>query len=321
MISVIIPTYERTAKTRRAIVSVQNQIGLPAGDVEIVVVDDASPTPFTVEPETGPFAVRVVRMAANGGAAAARNFGVKSAAGDHIAFLDSDDVWLPDKLLRQSKRHAELVANGADPARLVITCGFFIANMANGTVEARFPIPAHSPDVFASGCWHCPGTTFFADRRVFELNGPMSTRLRRLEDLDWFLRFGLNGGVLETTETLIGAMIAPSGEAKYEVVREAVKLLRETYEAGQQEPSLSQAGAARLRAYCALELAVAAWSGSRFATALGHLAYSQWLVPRTRVALNRFWERQRVDDPSILKAFQDMAAGDEKPFCDNIAAA
>ncbi len=64
-------------------------------DLEIVVVDDASPEPATVEDDSR---IRLIRAPRNGGPAAARNMGAEAARGQIIAFLDDDDSWTPDRL-------------------------------------------------------------------------------------------------------------------------------------------------------------------------------------------------------------------------------
>jgi len=96
-VSVIIPTYNRAAMLREAIESVRQQT---VKDVEVLVVDDGSTdeTPRVVQ-EFGDF-VTYLRQD-NGGVAAARNRGIQAAHGHYIAFLDSDDLWLPHKLERQ----------------------------------------------------------------------------------------------------------------------------------------------------------------------------------------------------------------------------
>ncbi|GIX04738.1 MAG: hypothetical protein KatS3mg114_0607 [Planctomycetaceae bacterium] len=93
-VSVVIPTYNRAHLLPRAIQSaLQN---CRSGD-EILVVDDAS-TDNTAEvvQQYGP-PVHYLPVP-HGGAGAARNHGIEQARGDLVAFLDSDDEWLPDKL-------------------------------------------------------------------------------------------------------------------------------------------------------------------------------------------------------------------------------
>lgn len=70
-------------------------------DFEIVVADDDSTdrTADIVEQYSSP--VRLVRREENGGSAAARNTGIRAARGRYVAFLDADDLWLPEKLQRQ----------------------------------------------------------------------------------------------------------------------------------------------------------------------------------------------------------------------------
>ncbi len=97
-ISVVIPAYNAAPYVARAIESVLAQTVRPT---EVIVVDDASSdaTAQVVERYGPP--VRLLRRAANGGPAAARNTGIAAAQGEWIALLDADDAWLPRKLERQ----------------------------------------------------------------------------------------------------------------------------------------------------------------------------------------------------------------------------
>jgi glycosyltransferase involved in cell wall biosynthesis len=96
-ISVVIPTYNRAASLQEAIRSVLAQT-CPVN--EIIVVDDGSTdnTGELVRSMNG-----IVRYAyqENQGPSAARNRGIREAQGDWVAFLDSDDLWLPAKIERQ----------------------------------------------------------------------------------------------------------------------------------------------------------------------------------------------------------------------------
>ena len=101
-VSVVIPTYNRSRYLRHAVDSVLRQTY--PGDMEIIVVDDGS-TDDTQEVaklySTESKAVRYVRLAGNSGPSVARNTGIACAEGELVAFLDSDDEWLPHKLERQ----------------------------------------------------------------------------------------------------------------------------------------------------------------------------------------------------------------------------
>ncbi|HLH37701.1 MAG TPA: glycosyltransferase family 2 protein [Bryobacteraceae bacterium] len=98
--SVIIPTFNRAHLIRRALGSVLPQI---AAEDEVIVVDDGSSdaTEAVVRSLAHP-RVRYVRQA-NAGAGAARNRGVRESQGALVAFLDSDDEWLPGKLELQRR--------------------------------------------------------------------------------------------------------------------------------------------------------------------------------------------------------------------------
>lgn len=90
--SVIVPTYGRPDFLDEAIRSVLDQT---VDDLEVVVVDDASPVPPSVPDDPR---VRLVRRTTNGGAAAARNTGIAAARGRWLTFCDDDDLYLPHRL-------------------------------------------------------------------------------------------------------------------------------------------------------------------------------------------------------------------------------
>lgn len=96
-ISVIIPTFNRADLVVRAVRSVLDQTHSPR---EIIVVDDGS-TDDTASMVQEEFPGITHLYQSNSGVSSARNSGIKKAAGTWIAFLDSDDEWLPDKLSRQ----------------------------------------------------------------------------------------------------------------------------------------------------------------------------------------------------------------------------
>ncbi|MGI9405790.1 MAG: glycosyltransferase family 2 protein, partial [Hyphomicrobiaceae bacterium] len=96
IITVIIPAFGRPAQLLGAIESVRAQRIPPAHEVEILVVDDAS-TP-AIKLGATYRDVKIVRLARNAGPAGARKAGIEASEGEFLAFLDSDDRWLPDKL-------------------------------------------------------------------------------------------------------------------------------------------------------------------------------------------------------------------------------
>nr|WP_244428294.1 glycosyltransferase family 2 protein [Sinorhizobium fredii] len=103
-VSVVIPTYNRASLLRRALNSVAQQTAKPS---EVIIVDDCSETEILeqVNSIASDFSkllnVRLITNERNRGANHSRNKGISAATGHYIAFLDSDDLWLPRKLERQ----------------------------------------------------------------------------------------------------------------------------------------------------------------------------------------------------------------------------
>ena len=102
LVTAVVTTYDRPDYLRTAVRSVRDQT---YENLELVVVDDHSPTPAAETLDdvnlTGLAAVRIRRHDENRGANAARNTGIEAAAGEYVAFLDDDDQWVPEKIDRQ----------------------------------------------------------------------------------------------------------------------------------------------------------------------------------------------------------------------------
>ncbi|HEV7893315.1 MAG TPA: glycosyltransferase family A protein [Pyrinomonadaceae bacterium] len=105
LLSVVIPTWNRAHVVCEAVESALIQ---REGRVEVLVVDDGSTdgTAELIARRFGP-RVRLLRMTERAGVGAARNAGVRAAGGELIAFLDSDDVWLPGKLDAELRAFAQ----------------------------------------------------------------------------------------------------------------------------------------------------------------------------------------------------------------------
>ncbi len=97
-ISVIIPAYNAEATIARTLQSILAQTVLPH---EIIVIDDGSRDRTCQIVQTFVPHVKLIKQP-NAGPAAARNHGVRVATGEWIAFLDSDDAWVPEKLETQA---------------------------------------------------------------------------------------------------------------------------------------------------------------------------------------------------------------------------
>lgn len=103
LVSVITPSYNTCEYIIETIKSVQSQTYT---NWEMIIIDDCS-TDNTIEilnkylKESQEQRIRILRNAQNCGAAVSRNYALREAKGRWIAFLDSDDLWMPDKLEKQ----------------------------------------------------------------------------------------------------------------------------------------------------------------------------------------------------------------------------
>jgi len=182
-VSVIIPTYNRAHLIGRAIQSVLNQT---YQDFEIIVVDDGS-TDNTKEivKSLDDKRIRYIRHKENKGGGAARNTGIKAAIGEYIAFLDSDDEWLPEKLECQMK----VFKNAGSEVGVVYTGFIYIDELGEYTNGQHIPEKRGwiYEDILVE---NCVGTasTVLVKRKCFEKAGLFDENLPSCQDWEMWIR-------------------------------------------------------------------------------------------------------------------------------------
>ena len=191
-VSVVIPTYNRRATVRRAIDSVIAQTVKPA---EIIVVDDGS-ADDTAEMLIQAYgrSIRLIPQE-NGGASRARNTGITAATGAWVAFLDSDDVWEPEKLSEQlaALEGSRAILNytnyrylGREETDMFSAIGLVLEDHA-----AVFERPLELLTRWRGGGEHLSGT--LVGRQALLDAGLFDTRLRIAEDTKLFFSLARRG--------------------------------------------------------------------------------------------------------------------------------
>lgn len=189
LFTIVIPTYNRAAMIARTIASCLTQ---KCGDFEVLVVDDGSTddTRAVVEGIGDP-RVRYTRQL-NGGASAARNLGAELAKGRFLAFLDSDDEFLPDKL---SEMKAAIIRSGDDADTCVFYSRLIFDRGAGNEIqkpERAISIGERIADYLFAHDGMMQTSTLVVPRALF-LRVRFDTSLRTLEDLDLCLRLEAAG--------------------------------------------------------------------------------------------------------------------------------
>ncbi len=208
-VSVIIPVYNRRDLVVRAVRSVITQELPPGWSLELILVDDGSTdgSPDVVQEELErwsrddervralepgrPAGWSVVRLNHGGTPGRARNAGAARAGGELLAFLDSDDRWLPGKLLRQIPLHT-----GADQSS---TSGAAISHTRERWIRGdreisqagkRFSRHRREGDLLEDALVKCiigPSTTMIS-RALWDRTGGFREDLEVAEDYEYWLR-------------------------------------------------------------------------------------------------------------------------------------
>jgi len=249
LVSVVIPTYDRLPLLREAVESVRVQ---SFTDWELVVVDDGSTDgtqAFLDALANEDMRVRPLAMPHSGSATVARSTGVSASRGEWIAFLDSDDLWIPRKLevqLRETLQHPEcgwsytayrhIDARGTEipgrPARATPPrSGWILEDILSFTIAAAMP-------------------TLLVRRSLFDAIGGFDQALVLRSDYDLALRLALASESVGVADTLV-------------IVRDHPARTTTTYSRLQQltanetvfRKAMASAPSARIRRLCAAQCA------------------------------------------------------------------
>ena len=185
LISVIIPVFNRINSLKRAIESVlcQNE-----KCYEILIIDDGST--LDVKKNINHYlkhpTIKYFKINRNKGVSFARNIGIRHATGNFIAFLDSDDMWLPFKLNVQLE-----LLNNETKTYIIHTDEFWLKNgrFINKPVN-KITIDGDVYIHMLDKCRVSPSTVLI-NRCVFDKIGLFNEFLRVCEDYEFFLRASL----------------------------------------------------------------------------------------------------------------------------------
>lgn len=169
LVSAIVPVFNGARYVLQAIDSILAQT-YPR--LEVLVVDDGSTDDTANEVRSANDARIRYLLQAHRGAAAARNMGIRHAAGQFFAFLDADDLWYPDKLRVQ----LELLHGHANPDLVFGHYTEFVSPELGAGLPDSDPVPGYS-----SG-------TMLIERSAFERVGEFATEWRVGEFIDWYAR-------------------------------------------------------------------------------------------------------------------------------------
>ncbi len=188
IVSVVIPAYRAARYIQTALDSVLQQSFV---GYEIIVVNDGSPDTESLEDALDPYFAQIRYFKKDhAGPSAARNFGIKQARGEYVAFLDSDDFWMPDHLETAMKVFRQ------DPSLgLVYGDSFLIRDeQPIGRTFARESqvLPVRFESLLAETCTVTTSTTV-ASRAALLQAGVFDERLHRCEDFDLWLRMAFRG--------------------------------------------------------------------------------------------------------------------------------
>ena len=193
-LSIIIPTFDRCEQLSRALNSVFKQT---YSDYEVIVIDDGS-TDDTVEMLQKNFTQLRYFYQSNKGVSAARNKGLALAHGRWIAFLDSDDEWLPQKLEKQiSLLKAKPDYKICHTEEIWVRNGIRVNQMKKHRKTGGWIFPHCLPL-----CAMSP-SSILIHRSVFDSIGNFDTSLPACEDYDLWLRITAKYPVLYMEEPQI----------------------------------------------------------------------------------------------------------------------
>ncbi|MGA8762543.1 MAG: glycosyltransferase family A protein [Candidatus Sulfotelmatobacter sp.] len=310
LVSVIIPAFNTAGYVAATLESVLAQ---SFTDYEVILINDGSPDTQRLQQAIQPYTSRLIYLAQeNRGPSAARNLGIRHARGEWLAFLDSDDVWLPIYLAEQLK------FLGSDPALDMVYCDAILHVEGNaGEAGKTFMqlCPSVGPVTFESLLIEqtqviTSGT--LVRRRIVAAAGLFDEEIRCSEDHDLWLRIIHCGGkIAYQRQALLLRTVRPDsqGSALGSLLAGEIQSLRKLDRALDLSPQTRAVLAERLRK---IQAALAVIEGKAFllagepdkaykslsranaivpATKLRAMLIGLRIAPALTVSGARFWRR------------------------------
>lgn len=194
-VSVIIPTFNSGAYLNEAINSVLNQTYSP---FEIIVVNDGSTDSTDNILREYLNDIKYLSQE-NLGPASARNLGIKAAKGEYIAFLDADDIWLPEKIEKQVDIFRK------NPATALVYSRFINFDDESGNDMGIFPDKVYSGSIFDKLLLKTPillSTAIIKSSVLFGVGG-FNENLFTAEDTNLYLRIGKTHDISGMEQVLV----------------------------------------------------------------------------------------------------------------------
>jgi glycosyltransferase involved in cell wall biosynthesis len=251
-VSVIIPAFNAADTIVRAIDSVREQ-NMPS--LEIIVIDDGS-VDRTVEVVTANIRdgenIRLIRMEKNSGVSAARNAGIRAAQGKFLAFLDADDIWLPEKLRKQ----LEIMAK--DSSVTLVSCNSRLISESGTPLKVGH---LNRPPVEGLNAWKTllmynflPTPTVMTRTDLVKELGGFDEALTVGEDLDLWIKLGLRGKIAVLKEILAN-YYERQGSLMNRYTRHSGDIVKPMLERHIAQQKLTRSEIRRVRGYRAFEMA------------------------------------------------------------------
>lgn len=217
-VSVVIPTYNSVKFVTEAIDSVLAQTFT---DFEILVIDDGSKdeTREVLAEKYGKLIRYLYKE--NGGVSTARNFGIENAKGKYIAFLDADDIWLPEKLEKQMRAFAEnpKFKAGYTSLRKVTDDLKPIGIIENERTDSLIEDLLLKGNIVGS-----PSSVIYL-RELFKISGGFDKTLSQCADWEMWIRLAIQTDFIFIKEPLVNYRIHASNMSKNASLLEKDSLL------------------------------------------------------------------------------------------------
>jgi glycosyltransferase involved in cell wall biosynthesis len=297
----VIPAHNHSRFVGQALDSVLAQTLPP---LEVIVVDDGSSDSTATVLGNYANQIRVLRQE-NQGVSAARNNGARIATGEFLAFLDADDLWLPEKLLRQVERFVK------EPDLGIVHCGLEeidgSGSCLNRRLDGREGWVATEMLLLRNPVVLGPGSTAMIPRSLFERIGGFDTRLSTSADWDLCYRVAARHRIGFVRDILVSYRLHGSNMHRNVQVMAHDMLLG--YEKAFADPDV-QVQQIRKRSYGNLHAVLAGsfFSVGAYSGFIKHALKSLLFTPDNFMQFARFpIRRWRRRDPILVGSSSDTA--------------